>query len=456
MTEPEIPDSLGFLFGDLTESGAGTEKNKTTPDALASESAAAAAERPFPSRRELRAQREAAERAAAAGLVDAPVAAEAAAPVVTPAPSVAAPAEIAPTPAQSAEAVLAQIMGDQPTATEIAAAPAVPVAPAEVRAHAESAIPVAQPTHVEQAAPVVASTGIDPIASAPATASIEIVTPAVVASTAPAVRDRRVKRTQGVARTTGARPSSSTAAGSSFRKPAKRGLRQRITATGTMLLVGGLFASLALPAYAFDDEGKPTAATQAALEGDTQKLSVAGDVAQGAVARDAYGVTKAADLRALYSNALRQKNLQAYLASGAKAQGDDYPYATDLTRNEGGGLSPFRYYYRECVDFVAWRLNRDQGVTQAPWKWDWSNLTPNGGNASQWKSAWINHGWPTGNTPEVGAVAWFNYNHVAYVSGILADGSVLLEEYNMGGKHQYGQRVVQVSEIPLFLYAPPA
>ncbi|TPW75572.1 CHAP domain-containing protein [Schumannella soli] len=456
MTEPEIPDSLGFLFGGLTESGAGTEKNKTTPDALASSSASAPAERPFPSRRELRAQREAAERAAAAGLADAPVAAEAAAPVATPAPSVAAPAEIVPTPAQSAEAVLAQIVGDQPAAAEIAAAPAVPAAPAEVRSHAESAIPAARPTHVESAAPLVVATSIDPVAATPATASIEIVTPAVVAATATAVRDRRVKRTQGVARAAAARTSSSTSAGSSFSKPAKRGLRQRITATGTMLLVGGIFASLALPAYAFDDEGKPTAATQAALEGDTQKLSVAADVAQGSVGRDAYGVTKAADLRALYANALRQKNLEAYMASGAKAQGDDYPYATDLTRNEGGGLSPFRYYYRECVDFVAWRLNRDQGVTQAPWKWDWSNLTPNGGNASQWKSAWQAHGWPTGNTPEVGAVAWFNYNHVAYVSGILADGSVVLEEYNMGGKHQYGQRVLQVSEIPLFLYAPPA
>ncbi|TPW72882.1 CHAP domain-containing protein [Schumannella sp. 10F1B-5-1] len=470
MTEPEIPDSLGFLFGDLTESGADREKNQTTPKTLENSSASAPAERPFPSRRELRAQREAAERALARGL-EVPA-------VEAPAASVAPSA--ATTPAESADAVLASILGAAPAA----AAPAVaaPASPAPVEsasaAPAEPArvVPAAtvEPVVAPAAALVVSSTAIERIAPAAESVTAEVApapqaelpgipAPASVAhpelvpaaSAVPAAaRVRRPARA--------ARP----AAGAAFSKPAaasakpasasKRSIRQRITATGTMVLVGGLFASLALPAYAFDDSGAPTAATQRALEGSTQKLDVADDVAVGTTARDAYGVTSAADLRGLYANALRQKNLQAYLNSGAKALGDDYPWATDLTRSEGGGLSPLRYYYRECVDFVAWRLNRDAGTTSAPYKWDWSTLTPNGGNASNWKAAWINHGWATGNTPEVGAVAWFNYNHVAYVSGILGDGSVLLEEYNMGGKHVYGQRVVQPSEVPLFLYAPPA
>jgi surface antigen len=231
-----------------------------------------------------------------------------------------------------------------------------------------------------------------------------------------------------------------------------RSLRQRITATGTMVVVGGIFASLTLPAYAFPDQaGVQSAAKQTA----SQTLSVAdGQVAP--TTRDAFGVTSAADLKTQYANALRQKNMQAYLNSGARALGDDYPWATELTRGEGGGLSPLRYYYRECVDFVAWRLNRDAGSTTAPYKWDWSTLTPGNGNASGWKSAWADHGWAMGTTPQVGSVAWFGgQNHVSYVSGVLGDGSVVLEEYNWNNNHIYDQRIVQASDVSMFLYAPP-
>jgi surface antigen len=125
-----------------------------------------------------------------------------------------------------------------------------------------------------------------------------------------------------------------------------------------------------------------------------------------------------------------------------------------LSRNQGGGLSPLGYYYRECVDFVAWRLNRDAGTTSAPFRWTWGQLTPNGGDARQWKSAWLAHGWSTGTTPVPGAVAWFSANHVAYVNGILQDGQVLIEEYNYGTNHEYDTRVINASDA-YYLYAPP-
>jgi surface antigen len=158
-------------------------------------------------------------------------------------------------------------------------------------------------------------------------------------------------------------------------------------------------------------------------------------------------------LKTQYASALRAQNLQAYLESGAKAEGDDYPWPAELSRNQGGGLSPLGYYYRECVDFVAWRLNRDAGYTTAPFKWTWSTLTPNGGYGGQWKAAWIAHGWPTGTTPKVGAVAWLPPNHVAYVAGILSDGSVELEEYNYV-PHSYSTRIIPASGA-YYLYAPP-
>jgi surface antigen len=233
----------------------------------------------------------------------------------------------------------------------------------------------------------------------------------------------------------------------------RKSIRQRATGFGVMVLVGGLFAVLALPAYADNNASSLTSASAVR----TQKLAVSESAADDStkVSRDGYTATSASDLKTLYASAIRQQNIAAYMQSGAKSQGDDYPWFAELSRNQGGGLSPLNYYYRECVDFVAWRLNRDAGSTKAPFKWVWSNLTPSGGNASQWKSAWLNHGWATGTTPQVGAVAWFPYNHVAYVSGILNDGSVALEEYNWEGQHLYTTRIIQPGDA-YYLYAPPA
>ncbi|GAA2090555.1 hypothetical protein GCM10009840_32040 [Pseudolysinimonas kribbensis] len=233
-------------------------------------------------------------------------------------------------------------------------------------------------------------------------------------------------------------------------------LRERLTAAGVMVLVGGLFAGVALPAYA--DSGSGGVAVVAPHAHGAQALGVSGtsfDKAS-AVKRDSYSATSAEDLRALYASALRQQNLGAFLASGSASKGNDYPWPSELSRNQGGGLSPLGYYYRECVDFVAWRLNRDAGAgANGPWVWTWSQLTPSGGNASQWKAAWLNHGWATGTTPQVGAVAWFpGQNHVAYVSGILQSGEIVIDEYNMGGRHEYDQRVISPSTVE-FLYAPP-
>jgi surface antigen len=142
------------------------------------------------------------------------------------------------------------------------------------------------------------------------------------------------------------------------------------------------------------------------------------------------------------------------------AAGDDYPWPAELTDDQGGGLSPLRYYYRECVDFVAWRLNRDAGVVQGPWKWDWASLTPQGGNAIDWVDSWRAAGWKVSNEPQTGGVAWWGtsvgaYGHVAYVQSVLPDGQVVLEEYNWGRTHNYGTRTVPASSVDLYLAPPP-
>jgi surface antigen len=229
------------------------------------------------------------------------------------------------------------------------------------------------------------------------------------------------------------------------------GWRRKLSSAGVMTVVVGLFASLTLPAFA----DQSTLAEFEAPTTKAQTLEVTAATADTAASsRDSYGVTNAADLRAMYAAAIREQNLAAYMNSGARELGDDYPWPDQLHRGQGGGLSPLNYYYRECVDFVAWRLNRDAGSTSAPWRWVWSNLAQ--GSAYSWKSAWQNHGWDTGSTPRVGAVAWTpGGNHVAYVTGVLSDGSVVLEEYNYSVDHGYSQRIAPAGSF-YYLYAPPS
>ncbi|MBF4462733.1 MULTISPECIES: CHAP domain-containing protein [unclassified Rathayibacter] len=270
--------------------------------------------------------------------------------------------------------------------------------------------------------------------------------------------------------------------------PVRRGpgrlLRTAISSVA-VAAIAGLVAVSALPAYSVD----PTADSQAAIEAaarvqalGNQKLTVAPTALQEQVIRDSFSAPTqqqldeaAAQARALAAAAAEQAAREAEAARSAQStqaaqpasgtsgastsvtprqEGDDYPWRDQLTDDQGGGLSPLRYYYRECVDFVAWRLNRDQGSTSAPFKWTWATLTPGGGSAYAWPGQWASHGWKTSSAPVPGAVAWFTGNHVAYVQSVNADGTVSLEEYNWGNDHAYHRRTIPASDVALFLYPP--
>ena len=218
----------------------------------------------------------------------------------------------------------------------------------------------------------------------------------------------------------------------------------------TMAVVGGMFAVAGLPAYATQDLA-PVAATPDS--GLAQSVSVGDEVTASVAERDGFKATTPEQLEQMNEDAIRAANNAAYLASGARALGDDYPWPYELTDDQGGGLSPLNYYFRECVDFVAWRINRDQGYYAAPFKWVWSNLTPYGGNGGQWMYNWESLGRTVSNTPIPGAVAYTGGNHVAYVKSVNGDGTVTLEEYNyIPG--MYSQRVLPASSVVAFLYPP--
>jgi surface antigen len=207
-----------------------------------------------------------------------------------------------------------------------------------------------------------------------------------------------------------------------------------------LLVISGFVGGIALPAVA---SSANTLQTGPAVAKGAQSVKVSATIETSKVSRDNVTATSEAELRAEQINAELIAN-----APGPRQPGDDYPW-----RDAGFSLSPLGYNYRQCVDFVAWRLNRDQGVTSAPWKWVWSNLTPSGGNASEWEKAWIAHGWPTSATPIVGSVAWFVGNHVAYVRSV--DGAnVSIEEYNGTSSRAYAVREIPISSVGRFLYPP--
>jgi surface antigen len=241
------------------------------------------------------------------------------------------------------------------------------------------------------------------------------------------------------------------------RKPAwarangRANVRARGSALATIAVVSALFATAALPAYAFLEREAP--GTVRVSEARTQNFEVAASADVASFARDAFSATTPEELAAQRAEAARLSaassgSSYSFRVPVSNHQGDDYPWAGMV-----GGLSPLRYYYGECVDFVAWRLNRDAGSTSAPWAWTWGNMTPGGGSANQWQSAWYNNGWPVSGTPVVGAVADTGGNHVAYVSAVYGDGTVLLEEYNYGTDHAYSQRVISAGSAT-YLYPP--
>ena len=240
------------------------------------------------------------------------------------------------------------------------------------------------------------------------------------------------------------------------------GLSLRKQAT-TVLVIGAvamLVAPMALPAFAFEPVEKPV--TYAKMESVT--VEVSDSAARTTASRDSFSATTVAELNktrataaaaaAAAAAALARSNAVAAAvynpSSSGAAAGDDYPWRDGPLKQ----LSPLRYIYRECVDFVVWRLNRDAGSTSAPFKYTWGYLTPNGGNARDFKAAWAGHGWGMSNSPVAGDIAYWSNNHVAYVKAVNSDGSVDLEEYN-NIPFTYSTRTIPASKVELFLSPPP-
>jgi surface antigen len=141
-------------------------------------------------------------------------------------------------------------------------------------------------------------------------------------------------------------------------------------------------------------------------------------------------------------------------------KGDDYPYKNAPLDPEQA--DPWAFYCRECVSFVAWRMNQ-LGV-----KFSNGMSGPNGargwfGNADTWAANAHNIGFLADQTPAVGAVAHFDPNHsgarssghVAYVAQVNGDGAIAIEEYSwLPFPHGYHNppRVIHASDVSDFIH----
>jgi len=100
--------------------------------------------------------------------------------------------------------------------------------------------------------------------------------------------------------------------------------------------------------------------------------------------------------------------------------------------NDPSEISGRGYAYRNCTDFVAWKIADVFGVA-IPHNW---------GNAEHWDTAAKNAGYEVGTTPHVGDIAVWDteagggYGHVAYVYA-LVDGIPKLAEYNKKADGNY-------------------
>lgn len=158
------------------------------------------------------------------------------------------------------------------------------------------------------------------------------------------------------------------------------------------------------------------------------------------------------------------------VGSGTAGKGDDYPYREPVggcAWCEGGpdAVDPWTLYKRECVSFVAWRMNVQMGWKEGQeYPFTPAKLGLGGfGNAHEWKGNLAKAGYATDNTPKVGSIAWWDSDvttpstitgdagHVAVVAAVNGDGTITVEEYNFN-PWQYGTRTIPAADVTGFIH----
>jgi surface antigen len=153
---------------------------------------------------------------------------------------------------------------------------------------------------------------------------------------------------------------------------------------------------------------------------------------------------------------------------------NDYPYSSPVcstcnSQASSCGVDPWGMYKKQCVSYIAWRINRDNGITNTNYFFkngmygtsgNENNCSPTNAserlsNACRWDNILSANGYLVSSTPTVGAIAQWNAyedldgypggsatgyaGHVAYVEAVNSNGSVNVSEYNISSC-SYGTR----------------
>ncbi|MBM6400669.1 CHAP domain-containing protein [Phycicoccus sonneratiae] len=139
-------------------------------------------------------------------------------------------------------------------------------------------------------------------------------------------------------------------------------------------------------------------------------------------------------LGAVAAGGLTVVTAESASAVGAADPVDDYPYKNSTIDVPGR----WNFFTRECTSFVAWRLNRRNGIA---FNNNWRGV--HWGDASNWIHAAGLARLTVNRTPRVGAVGVPDgHGHVAWVNRIRSNGDVSYEEYNWSPPHVYNHRIL--------------
>ncbi len=155
-------------------------------------------------------------------------------------------------------------------------------------------------------------------------------------------------------------------------------------------------------------------------------------------------------LSVVHQDKIAWQSSRGHAAGGAL--GDDYPRWL-AEAGKDALVDPWRFYNRECTSFVAWRLT---SANDAPFdNFAGQAIGQRWGNAATWGPAAQRAGYRVDDVPAVGSVAWWDtgrLGHVAWVAQVNDDGTVLIEEYNIGGTGFYGTRTIPASDVTGFIH----
>ena len=143
------------------------------------------------------------------------------------------------------------------------------------------------------------------------------------------------------------------------------------------------------------------------------------------------------------------------VAPRASANTGGYPYADyngpgsnpstyTWTDSSGNEWSPYGYAYRNCTDYVAWKL-QSLGVADSK--------TRGLGNGGQWATkAQGRTGVTVNQSPAYGAAAVNTsaaapYGHVSFVDEVYSNGTLKISEYNYGTRGNFGTRTGTPSQL---------